>query len=103
MFAGSDDELRQTENTQPCLYLADLAAAYALRDSGLQPEAVAGFSLGEIPALAFAGAYDGMTGFRLCLRARAAQAWRGPGKTSTPPWRPLSSCRTRRSSALRRL
>ncbi|MFR8915684.1 MAG: acyltransferase domain-containing protein, partial [Oscillospiraceae bacterium] len=47
MFAGSDDELRQTENTQPCLYLADLAAAYALRDSGLQPEAVAGFSLGE--------------------------------------------------------
>ena len=34
MFAGSDDELRQTENTQPCLYLADLAAAYALRDSG---------------------------------------------------------------------
>lgn len=24
MFAGSDDELRQTENTQPCLYLADL-------------------------------------------------------------------------------
>ena len=65
MFAGSDDELRQTENTQPCLYLADLAAAYALRDSGLQPEAVAGFSLGEIPALAFAGAYDGMTGFRL--------------------------------------
>ena len=55
MFAGSDDELRQTENTQPCLYLADLAAAYALRDSGLQPEAVAGFSLGEIPALAFDG------------------------------------------------
>ena len=51
MFAGSDDELRQTENTQPCLYLADLAAAYALRDSGLQPEAVAGFSLGEIPGL----------------------------------------------------
>lgn len=42
MFAGSDDELRQTENTQPCLYLADLAAACALRDSGLQPEAVAG-------------------------------------------------------------
>ena len=31
MFAGSDDELRQTENTQPCLYLADLAA----RDLGL--------------------------------------------------------------------
>lgn len=35
MFEGSDEELRRTENTQPCLYLADLAAAYALRDSGL--------------------------------------------------------------------
>ena len=77
MFAGSDDELRQTENTQPCLYLADLAAAYALRDSGLQPEAVAGFSLGEIPALAFAGAYDGMTGFRLACARGASMARAG--------------------------
>lgn len=69
MFAGSDDELRQTKTRSP-LYLADLAAAYALRDSGLQPEAVAGFSLGEIPALAFAGAYDGMDRLPPCLRAR---------------------------------
>lgn len=77
MFAGSDDELRQTENTQPCLYLADLAAAYALRDSGLQPEAVAGFSLGEIPALAFAGAYDALTGFRLACARGASMARAG--------------------------
>lgn len=79
MFEGSDEELRRTENTQPCLYLADLAAAYALRDSGLQPEAVAGFSLGEIPALAFAGAYDPLTGFRLaCARGQfMAEAGQG--------------------------
>ena len=69
--------LRQTENTQPCLYLADLAAAYALRDSGLQPEAVAGFSLGEIPALAFAGAYDALTGFRLACARGASMARAG--------------------------
>mgnify|MGYP000510882991 CR=1 FL=1 len=82
MFAGSDDELRQTENTQPCLYLADLAAAYALRDSGLQPEAVAGFSLGEVAALTFAGAFDTRAGFELvCERAAlmAAAAERHPG------------------------
>ena len=94
MFAGSDDELRQTENTQPCLYLADLAAAYALRDSGLQPEAVAGFSLGEIPALAFAGAYDGMTGFRLACARGASMARAGRNVNAS-----MSSCRTRRSSA----
>ena len=43
----------------------------------LQPEAVAGFSLGEIPALAFAGAYDGMTGFRLACARGASMARAG--------------------------
>lgn len=69
MFDGSEEALQQTENTQPCLYLADIAAALALRECGLVPEAVAGFSLGELPALAFAGTYDALTGFRLaCAR-----------------------------------
>ena len=57
-FEGSDDELKQTANTQPCLYLTDLAAAMALQEEGIVPDGVAGFSLGEIPALAFSGAYD---------------------------------------------
>lgn len=69
MFEGSEETLQRTENTQPCLYLADLAAALALRESGVLPEAAAGFSLGELPALAFAGACDAVTGFRLaCAR-----------------------------------
>ena len=33
MFDGSEEALQQTENTQPCLYLADIAAALALRES----------------------------------------------------------------------
>ena len=49
---GAMTSCARPKTRSPCLYLADLAAAYALRDSGLQPEAVAGFSLGEIPALA---------------------------------------------------
>ena len=64
VFAGDEAELKKTENTQPCLYLADLAAAIALREEGLHPAAAAGFSLGEIPALAFAGAYGYVDGFR---------------------------------------
>ena len=71
-FEGTDEELKITENTQPCLYLADIAAAMALQEVGVTPEAVAGFSLGEIPALAFAGAYSPLDGFRLaCARGMA--------------------------------
>lgn len=60
--------LQQTENTQPCLYLADLAAAEYLRSRGLVPQAAAGFSLGELPALAFAGAYTAQDGFALVVK-----------------------------------
>ena len=69
MFEGDETELKKTANTQPCLYLADLAAAAALREAGIVPDAVAGFSLGEIPALAFAGAYSDAEGFDLSAGA----------------------------------
>lgn len=81
-FFGTDEELKNTENTQPCLYLADLAAALALKEEGIIPDGVAGFSLGEIPALAFAGAYDLLDGFRLaCFRGQvmAREAEKNPG------------------------
>lgn len=65
MFEGEESELKKTENTQPCLYLADLAAAIALKELGVSPLAAAGFSLGEIPSLAFAGAYSFADGFAL--------------------------------------
>lgn len=68
-FAGTAEELKETQNTQPCLYLADLAAAIALSEAGITPDGVAGFSLGEIPALAFAGAYSFLDGFQIA-RAR---------------------------------
>lgn len=71
-FEGTAEELKETQNTQPCLYLADLAAAVAMREMGVVPEGAAGFSLGELPALAFAGAYSHLDGFRLaCIRGEA--------------------------------
>ena len=54
-FEGEGEELTKTENTQPALFLTDLAFANALKDAGIKADAVAGFSLGEIPALAYAG------------------------------------------------
>ena len=71
-FEGAAEELKETQNTQPCLYLADLAAAIAVLEVGIMPDGVAGFSLGEIPALAFAGAYSYLDGFQIaCARGKA--------------------------------
>lgn len=70
MFEGTKEELTLTLNSQPCLYLADMAAATALVNRGVSPDAAAGFSLGEIAALAFGGAYSAVEGFRIvCRRA----------------------------------
>ena len=69
-FEASKEELSVTINTQPCVYLVDLAAALALKEQGIMPDAVAGFSLGEIAALAFADAFSHENAFRLVV-ARA--------------------------------
>ena len=67
-FGGSAEDLRVTSNTQPCLYAMELAAAEALAERGLQADCVAGFSLGEVVAAAFAGYYSVQAGFRLVMR-----------------------------------
>lgn len=80
--SASKEELSQTENTQPCVFVHDLAAAIALRERGVVPAACAGFSLGEVAALTFAGAFDARAGFELvCERAvlMATAAERHPG------------------------
>lgn len=64
-FEGTDEELKLTVNTQPCLYLVDLGAAVSLNDNGIYADGVAGFSLGEIAALAYAGAYTYSDGFKI--------------------------------------
>lgn len=73
-FAGTEDDLRQTKNTQPCLFAVELAAVAALRDMGVYPEAAAGFSLGEVAAATASGLFDLETGFRLvCRRGQLMQ------------------------------
>lgn len=67
-FFGSKEELTQTNNTQPCMYLTDLAAALALNEEGIFADAAAGFSLGEIAALAYGGAYGYTEGFDIVCR-----------------------------------
>lgn len=67
-FHGTPEELKETKNTQPCLYLVDLGAALALNENGIFADCVAGFSLGEIAALAYAGAYTYEDGFKIVTK-----------------------------------
>lgn len=73
-FAGSDEELKETKNTQPCLFAMELAGASVLMEKGIVPDVVAGFSLGEVVAATVSGAFDYETGFRLvCMRGELMQ------------------------------
>lgn len=73
-FRGTAEELKETRNTQPCLFAMELAAAAVLEEKGIVPEAAAGFSLGEVTAAAFTGIVDRETGFRLvCKRGALMQ------------------------------
>lgn len=75
MFEGSEEELKQTVNTQPCLFLTDMAAAIALEKEGIIPDMVAGFSLGEIAGLAVSGILSGEDAFKLVtVRGKLMQA-----------------------------
>lgn len=64
-FEGTESDLAETRNTQPCLFACELAAAAALYEAGISPEVVAGFSLGEVAASTFAGMFSTKDGFTL--------------------------------------
>lgn len=73
-FGGTEEELKETKNTQPCLFAMELAAASVLKEKGIVPAAAAGFSLGEVAAAAVCGIFDNETGFRLvCKRGELMQ------------------------------
>lgn len=55
-FAGSEDALKLTTNTQPAILTVSIAACRVLEDNGVRPDYVAGHSLGEYSGLVAAGA-----------------------------------------------
>jgi len=63
-----EEELKQTEITQPALYTHSLAATAVLEARGLHPDMAAGHSLGEYSALAAAGALSFEEGLRVVRR-----------------------------------
>lgn len=69
MFAGTDEELKQTKVTQPAVFLHSVISAICLGDA-FCPSMVAGHSLGEFSALVAAGALSFEDGVKL-VAARA--------------------------------
>src|SRR3990172_3668449 len=55
-FEGPEEELKLTENTQPAILTTSVALYRALASQGVEPDFVAGHSLGEYSALVAAGA-----------------------------------------------
>ena len=70
-FEGTKEELSKTVYTQPCLMAVDYACAMALMENGVQPDGLAGFSLGEIAALPVCGLLPFADAFTLVIRRAA--------------------------------
>ena len=72
MFSGSDEELKQTNVTQPAVFLHSVVAFKTLEN--VQPDMVAGHSLGEFSALVANGVLSFEDALNLVIiRAKAMQ------------------------------
>src|SRR5438270_12550928 len=75
-FEGPEDQLKLTEITQPAILTVSVAALRVLKDEGVQPQYLAGHSLGEYSAHVAAGTIS---------FADALRTVRNRGKCMQPP------------------
>ena len=66
-----DNRLKETQYTQPSLYVVNALHYYKAVREGASPSYVAGHSLGEYDALLAAGVFDFLTGLRLVQKRGA--------------------------------
>ncbi len=73
-FEGPDSELQLTVNTQPAILTVSTAVLRVIQEAGIEPDFVAGHSLGEYSALVAAGGLDFAAAVRAVrLRGRFMQ------------------------------
>ena len=65
ILEGPEEKLKQTEFTQPALYVVSVVLAELLMKDGIIPSLAAGHSLGEYSALAAAGSFSFSEGLQL--------------------------------------
>lgn len=71
MFSGTDEQLKQTDVTQPAVFLHSVILAKTMGDN-FRPDMTAGHSLGEFSALVAAGALSFEDGLTLVSKRAAA-------------------------------
>jgi len=71
-FDGPKEKLDATINTQPAVFMVDLAASIVLSENGVIADGVAGFSLGEISAACYCGILNREQAFDFVLRRAGA-------------------------------
>ena len=101
LFDSSEEELKATDKTQVAMTLASLCSSAVLKERGVEPDGVAGFSLGEYAALCEAGVLRMEDVFPI-VRVRGELMEKGcarPGLrlTGRRGWPPCSACPPRRS------
>jgi [acyl-carrier-protein] S-malonyltransferase len=64
-FEGPEEELKQTQITQPAIFVHSMAIFEILKNKNYKPDAVAGHSLGEYSALVAAEAFSFEDGLKL--------------------------------------
>ncbi|KNZ41566.1 ACP S-malonyltransferase [Acetobacterium bakii] len=82
-FDGPKEVLNRTVNTQPCIFAVEIATMVTLNDMGLSPQAVAGFSLGEISGLVAAGIISLEDGLQLVTARGQAMEMATRGSDAT--------------------
>ena len=80
MFEGPDDQLNLTEYTQPCMVAFACGMTAVLAECGIEPDYVAGLSLGEYSALATAGVFEPVEAVKLAAFRGAAMASAAAGR-----------------------
>ncbi len=81
-FEGPEEELKQTQYTQPALYIHSLVLAAQLEAKGVHAQAAAGHSLGEFSALAYGHGFSFEDGLSMVkergrLMQSAGDSWPG--------------------------
>ena len=80
---ADDDELRLTQNAQPCLCFVGVGLTILLRRRGIEPAAAAGHSVGEYAALAASGSVDAPRVMKAVVERGRAMAEAAPAGTSS--------------------
>jgi [acyl-carrier-protein] S-malonyltransferase len=80
IFNGPEEKLKETQYTQPAIYIVSVILGHILLEEGYQPDMVAGHSLGEYSACTIAGSLAFETG--LLLVKLRAESMRDAGTTN---------------------